>query len=388
MDPTSPATERPSSGASAPRAWDDCPLVPAPTARRLQLGNRTALFCEHQQQLYELNSAADAIWLALAAERSALGAARALSGGGATDPEVLSFVRQAALGWIRGGQLAPAPVLDLLAEAPKAELRLTLDEFSARVRAYGDVEPRAIGDVFGQFGHRGATSRNLSIAGAGGLVFMFDGHRPLGAFEPRSWIPALKGWLTERYAEAVRGAFLAHGALLSWGGKGLLVCGEPGAGKTTLTVALAAAGFGYHADDIVRIGSDGRATGAPFSPGVKTGAWPLLEEIAPRLRTLPIWLRADGQDVRYLPLEPAPREALPLSAIVLLARQGEGEARFNGIEPLEALTTILASAYSASHAIGADALQALAASVNQARCGRLAYSRLEPAVRVLAALCS
>ncbi|HYG25446.1 MAG TPA: hypothetical protein VD906_00910 [Caulobacteraceae bacterium] len=388
MDLTSPATERPADpGARQAPAWDDCPLVPAPTARRLQLGNRTVLFCEHQQQLYELNSAADAIWLALAAERSALGAARALSGQRAND-EVLGFVRQAAFGWIRGGQLVPAPVLDLLGEAPNAELRLTLDEFSTRVRLYGEIDAQAIRDVFGQFEHRGAVSRTLSIAAAGGLVFMFDGHRPLGAFEDRSWIPTLKAWLTERYAESVRGAFLAHGALLSRGGKGLLITGDPGAGKTTLTVALTAAGFGYHADDIVRIGVDGRATGAPFSPAVKTGAWKLLEEIAPELSRLPSYVRSDSQDVRYLPLTPAPREPLPIAAIVLLGRQPEGEARFNGIEPLEALTTLLASAYSASHSIGADALQALASSVNRARCGRLSYSRLEPAVRVLSALCS
>ena len=46
-----------------------------------------------------------------------------------------------------------------------------------------------------------------------------------------------------------RGLYMVHAAGLSLDGKGLLVAGASGAGKTTLTIALLRAGFGFLGDD-------------------------------------------------------------------------------------------------------------------------------------------
>ena len=46
------------------------------------------------------------------------------------------------------------------------------------------------------------------------------------------------------------GLFMVHAAGLSLDGKGLLIAGASGAGKTTLTIALLRAGFGFLGDDI------------------------------------------------------------------------------------------------------------------------------------------
>jgi hypothetical protein len=48
-----------------------------------------------------------------------------------------------------------------------------------------------------------------------------------------------------------RGLYNVHAAGLSRGGRGLLVAGSSGAGKTTLTIALARAGFDFLSDDMV-----------------------------------------------------------------------------------------------------------------------------------------
>jgi len=362
--------------------WDQSRLVAAASARRLQLGDRTALFCARRQQLYELNEAADAIWLALASEGSPEGAARAL-GGGEADAEVLGYVRQAAAGWLSGGQLYPAEILELINGAPTEELTVGLDELQVAIRTYGDADPLAVLAVFGQFSTRAAASESISIVGAGGLIFMFADGQPLGAFNERTWIPELKARLTGRYTQAVDGAFLTHGALLSREGRGLILCGDPGAGKTTLTIGLTQAGFRYHGDDIVRIDETGKAMGAPFSPAVKRGSWALLGDRVPELQKLPVYLRSDGQEVRYLPVAASPREPIAVAAVLLLARQPDAQARVEPIEPLQAITEILGAAYSARGAIDGRTLESLVAAVNKARLGRLCYSGLDEAVGVV-----
>ena len=371
--------------AAAEFPWDGSVLLVNATTYRLKLGERAALFCARRQKLYEMNPSADAIWMALAAEGSPAAAARALSDNGGKPAEVVNFVRQAALGWLRGGHLVPAEVLELLSGNPAAELSLKLDELCPLLRIHGDVQPDQILSVFGQFRSQAAASREISIVGAGGLVFMFEGRQPLGAWDEQRWIPELKARLTEQYTQAVSGAFLTHGALLSRGDQGLLLCGDPGAGKTTLTVALTAAGFQYHADDIVRIDEDGRVMGVPFSPALKSGAWAILDEITPDVRALSVYVRSDGQQVKYLPIERASRRPLPLAAVLLLARQTEGEARIEATEPLQVLTAILGSAYSARGSLDVETLRALADAANAARGGRLSYSNLDDAVRAIGA---
>jgi len=116
-----------------------------------------------------------------------------------------------------------------------------------------------------------------------------------------------------------------------------------------------------------------------ISSSVKSGAWPLLEKAAPGLASLPTYRRNDGQDVRYLPVAPADQEALPISAVLLLARKGDGDAHIAALEPLEALKAILGSAYSPSGALEPHHLEGLVDALNTARIGRLAYASLETA---------
>lgn len=371
-------------GSSAANAWDDSELVAALSAHRLRLGERTALFCARRQQLYELNETADAIWLALLAQGTPAAAAKALARGD-DYPQLLDVVRETSAEWMRQGQFVPAEVVEL-ARRPDAELHLELDELRVRLQVCGKADAEAIGKVFGQFRSApDAGAPSISAIGAHGLVFLFEDQQPLGAFDERRWIPELKALITERYSRAVRESFLAHGALLSLDGRAVLLCGDPGAGKTTLTVALTDAGFRYHADDIVRIDEAGRATGVPFSPALKSGSWPLLSGLVAGLDELPVYLRSDGQEVRYLPVAASAREVLPLAAILLLARSSDAKAVIEPVEPLEALTTILASAFSARGAIEAPTLKALAGAVDAARTGRLSYSRLDEAVSAIEA---
>jgi hypothetical protein len=191
--------------------------------------------------------------------------------------------------------------------------------------------------------------------------------------------------LTERYVSSVESAFLVHGALLAKHRSGLLICGSPGAGKTTLSVALTGSGYRYCSDDIVRIERNGTAIGVPFLPAVKTGAWPLVAPYAPHIVDVPTHRRRDGQDVRYLPVRIS-MEPRIVSDIVVLAREPGVAAGLEAVEPLEILSTILESAFSARGALEADFLKAFARAIEAAGCHKLVYSDLADAVDTVASL--
>jgi hypothetical protein len=127
------------------------------------------------------------------------------------------------------------------------------------------------------------------------------------------------------------GRVALHGAALAKNNTATLLFGGSGAGKSTVSAALASRfGWDVLSDDISTLQSEGRAAVAPSATGVCL--WPdacaALELPADRCRSLPayggkIWFDL-GQD--------APRAPQPLRAIVALARS-EGAAKPE-LEPL------------------------------------------------------
>lgn len=352
--------------------WDRQPLRAAPRAHVLSVGGGAILFDEAAQQIFELNDSSEAIWDAVGVARTIAGAA-ALLGHGETSPTVLEQVRAAVAQWLGLGLLTPAdPAVG--GEKP-TEVRLAWMGCRVGLKLYGGIDAESLRAVFAALRSNEAPDHLLDIREIGGVIFIADSDDAACARAPEAWIPEVKARLTARLLRSTATGFLAHAALLSRGGQGVLICGDPGAGKTTLSVSLLLAGFGYHSDDIVWIGEDGEAVGAPFAPAIKAGGWPLLEEMAGGAATSKTYLRSDGQQVRYLspptPVEPAP---LRIDSILLLTRDDGRAPRVETVTPLEVLTAVLGSAYAARGAIGATGLKSLADVIGNARIGRLCFS--------------
>ena len=352
--------------------WDHQPLRAAPRAHFLNVGGNAVLFDESAQQIFELNDTSEAIWGAIGVARTIAGAA-SLLGDGAASTAVLDHVRAAAAQWLELGLLSPADP-PVCAEEP-TEVRLAWMACRVGLNLFGAIDAAPLRQVFAALHSIEAPDHLLDIREIGGLFFIYDSDGGGCARAPESWIPEVKARLTARVLKSTTTGFLAHAALLSRGDQGVLICGEPGAGKTTLCVSLLVAGFGYHSDDIVWIGEGGEAVGAPFAPAIKAGGWPLLGEMAGGVATSEIYLRSDGQQVRYLsPPAPAEQVPLPISSILLLARGEESAPRIETVTPLEVLTAVLSSAYAARGAISAAGLKSLADVISKARIGRLCFS--------------
>jgi len=76
---------------------------PAPGVRSLSLGGRSLLYVEAQQQLFELNETALAVWRTLEAGGSARAAGDALTALGAPPGEAARMAAEAAAQWVCAG---------------------------------------------------------------------------------------------------------------------------------------------------------------------------------------------------------------------------------------------------------------------------------------------
>ncbi|MGV8989157.1 MAG: hypothetical protein ACOH2H_23205 [Cypionkella sp.] len=191
--------------------------------------------------------------------------------------------------------------------------------------------------------------------------------------------PALKVVLTDLALEALDGIAL-HVATLSHAEEGLLLVGEPGAGKSTLAVALGAAGFRLDGDDIAALQMDGRVMALPFPATVKDGAWKVLAPWRPDLALRPAYVRPDGQRVRYLGLTPGTPPARRVRTVLCLDRTDAAPVGLTPLGVQEAVAALLAGAWSADRKLAPQDFDALAACVGDAAFYRMTYSSLDEAI--------
>jgi hypothetical protein len=88
-------------------------------------------------------------------------------------------------------------------------------------------------------------------------------------------------WAIEGFIDAHPGFLWLHAAAAARDGSAVLLCGSPGAGKSTLAVQLVGRGWAFVAEDVVPVdGTSGLAQPMPCTPCVRTGSseGPLLEE--------------------------------------------------------------------------------------------------------------
>ena len=166
-----------------------------------------------------------------------------------------------------------------------------------------------------------------------------DGH--LTATREKASIVALvERLLIQRVIAATPHLLTLHAAVLQRDGLPLLLTGPSGAGKTSLSLALARAGWSFGSDEIVLLGRDRMLRPLPLPPCVKARSFPLVESWFPELRAAPEHERY-GHIVKYLPIGSMPLSVVR-GSVVFIRFDPRGPNEMQLLDPFAALERLLA----------------------------------------------
>jgi hypothetical protein len=210
----------------------------------------------------------------------------------------------------------------------------------------------------------------------------------MGSCQPEELPTVLKAHLLTEALNTKGYEIALHAAALEAGGRAVLLLGRPGAGKTTLTLALACRGLGYGGDDVTLVSAQGRCISLPFAPAVKAGSWPVLASWVNGLLTTPMYRRPDGKRVRYpTPVSFRRLTNCEIGWVILLDRRRGEPAALNSIDTAEALPGLLAGAFVDGDKLTEGAFEALIHGIQSAELYRLSYSDLADAADAVTKVC-
>lgn len=202
--------------------------------------------------------------------------------------------------------------------------------------------------------------------------------------EASEFLPTLKAELIDAVLAHASYEIALHAAGLVRGDNLVLLVGKPGAGKSTLALALMQGGWLLDADDVMLLGADGLARGLAFPLTAKPGSWPIIAREWPGVTMTGEHRRPDGIAVRYvIPAEFAQQRPRSVDGVVLLNRVATGKARIEEVDSTSALAALLADADSRTHRLTSAGFHALVDLLGRASCCRLTYSHAPQAAEVL-----
>lgn len=342
------------------------------------LGDRNLVFSEERQAVYMLDDLTAFAWRSLEAGMNADQMAREITDTGVDRDQAESAV-ESALDELR--TLRHATVASLPSSRPAPAERLTrLTILIANVAVQLHLSKTLIADVQAVFGplitDLQESDAQLCARAVGDTVNFFAPGQLEWSCERSQFITLLKTQLIEFVLQHGQYEVALHAAALAQGNDAVLLVGSPGAGKTTLAIALAKAGLEVIADDVALLNDRGLVSGVSLPFAAKTSSWSLLQRHWPDIVTQPSHWRPDGRELCYIPhpaADPRPRR---IGAVVLLNRQDNGGTTVEELNVFSALSALLAEGATRDERLSSSGFTALVEGLREARCCRLTYSDL------------
>jgi hypothetical protein len=318
------------------------------------------LFDAAQGRLYALNPAAGMTWLCIRDGLSGDECTLALSKAFEIDPAMAaewvrvsmdSFQYRGLLETVGSREAPPAPRTTSPnlsthggRRVPSSEYRL----FEHILYLYAPPGPLAAlesllaalrSDPAGRKEH-GCPEIGIDIVAHGDRWDIAVGGQLSATCDMASIVAQVERLLVQRVVAATPHLLTLHGAALQRDDRPLLLAGPSGAGKTTLSLALARAGWSFGSDEIVLLGRDQKLRALPLPPCVKASSFPLIESWFPELRSTPEHERY-GHIVKYLPIRSMPLSAVP-GSVVFLRFDPPGPNEIQPLDRFAALERLLA----------------------------------------------
>jgi len=378
------------SALSTPTVADDGPKRQRSQALLAVLGGQNVLFSPAHQKIYRLNDVAAYIWRCIEDEMDFDAILDEMVRHGIDADLAGMSVRSALHEWTRLGLIGTfhQPRLPQTADAPCLCQEVQLAGLQVRIR-YSTTRATFAASIFRHLEHAGQPPDVLlDVCEEEDHFRLLRNNRWIESCSAEELAASLKAQLLIEVLECGRYELALHTASLIHNESVLLICGKPGAGKTTLSLALEHAGFAIAGDDLALLDATGLVTGVPFPVAVKAGAWKLVTRYRSDVTKAPVSRRSDRKRVRYLtPLRLVRSSARPVSWVVMLRRRSGKDVSLRPIGPIEALEGLLKDAFAAGHELSPPGFEALVSLVNRAKSFCLTYSRLEDAVKLLRDAC-
>jgi hypothetical protein len=360
-------------------------LRPIAKASFSLLDNRPVLFNESSQKVYELNQTAAYIWCCLLDQKPTETICEELAQLGFQHAAATNYINSALRNWFRLGLLEPDWQLNSI-DAFSANIgKLTINVQTSSKRLTQLLVP-----LFGHTSEIAAIAEDtFEIGEIDGRFLIFHNKVCRARCRLSELVPTFKAYLTEQIVLRSSPDIAFHSACLLSGGQGLLISGRPGAGKTTLSLHLMASGFDYAADDVVLIAPDGRATGVPFAPALKPGAWPIVKKFRPDLGGSAVHNRPDGKRVRYVNApRPARSSSVSIRWIIFIKRAARTPVNFVRLDQLETMRRLIDGSYSPSGKLTSQSFHAIKRTLAGSKCFELRYSNAAEASDAIVDLCN
>ena len=357
-------------------------LRPAADAVFALLDGRSVLFSEARQEIYELDQVGAFVWCRLAQDAGLEDIIRELGKLGVDGRAARQFTQQLINAWVDRAlldidwQMSTDFALSAVLDRRRISIRVVNQDLLEKLVPLFCVSERGAGD----------DDIAIEVMELDGEVFFRGDDASAHRCEIEALAPTIKAYITERLIRSDHSAFALHAASLMRGGKGLLLCGEPGAGKSTLTVRLVDAGFRYAGDDVALIGADGMISGIPFALTLKRGSWELLSRLQTDWRAA-THRRQDGTHVRYWPIANLCNGRLSANWIIFLKRITGGAAELTPLDQLESMKRLTEGAFAANGKLSLAGFSALKRIVLGSRSFELTYCESAEARRLLVDLC-
>jgi len=354
------------------------------------LDSRNLLFSEVAQSIYELDDFSAYVWRSLDSGLSPQQiVGEIIQDGG--DPKAMEVAVAAAVQSLRALECKTAtPIVPPASPSVGFLDRVTLALAGVAVQL--NLAGPLFADVETVFGYLRSDSPGSHVQisayeSDGRVAIAVPGEAP--SYCGRSeFVPLIKTLLVDAVLRCASYEVALHAAALVWGSNGLLLLGSPGAGKTTLSTALARCGFHVAADDVVLLRDDGLVTGLPLPSAIKEGAWSLLSRDWQQLPTQPVYIRPDGVRVRYLQhARPSNERGLRIRNVISLDRQADARVSLQEVGAIPILEELISEGDARNGRLTESAFRALASALQETRCFRLRYSDIRDAVEVLTANC-
>jgi hypothetical protein len=349
------------------------------------LDNRPVLFSESAQKIYELNQMAACIWCCLLDRKPAEAICDDLTKFGLDRFAARNHVRLALRNWFKLGLLEVDWEL-----SENNSFAVNIGKLAVQIQTSSERLTQLLIPLFSP--SKSVTDKigdTFEVVEIDRQVHIVHNKACVARCAIHELVPTLKAQITEQVMLKSFPDIALHAACLLSGGKGLLVSGRPGAGKSTLAVHLMEAGFEYAADDVVLIAPDGRATGVVFAPALKSGAWAMIEKFRPDLGKSAVHSRPDGKRVRYLHAPRTVRNgSVPIAWIVFIKRASNVPAKLAPLGQLETISRLIDGSYSPDGKLTDQGFHAIKRILADAKSFELQYSDAAQARDAIVDLCN